>query len=643
MSYNFQKLSKDTLALSTQDEFSQYLEFYFTKIEQYFDSLSQSEIQDIKFDLEDLLHDMLDHKLILKSNPQIVNAFLILLAQKFIESSLIGAITIVKDYLPSGTTTKRLEASILYLKVNDISKDYFDRCDKILALLESAAIEDEYGSKSAKSFFYFVYNAFYQFNRVQNNSLAQEFLYLLGSKIQNYTLLKNDTIKSFLQTKASIKLDEILQKIKDTLSLLSHHKSVCTVDSPSITVENSQYSQKLFSLTNINFDAIRDVAYKYLQSIGDPEELFYRLQRGEAIIDDEQLLYKYLVAFGGKHKVKLYSAYDQIIQKLSTQKFNIVDWGCGQATATMVLLDYAKSNNITLDIQNITLIEPSSLALSRGLLHIDLLKQKEYKINTINSDLDCLKADDITIDNNYTTLHLFSNILDLETFSLDESFFNKVSKFNSNESIFVCLSPNRNDKLNNRLEMFYKYFDEHFDTSLVSSRSDTIQNATRYEKIFACKSHAVEVEVIEDKNLAHVEKEQYQIDIIKELAIFENYVTPILNMQLLESSINADPEYVIFKTRKVAEMITSNIYSRYEDNLQQVSFHDKIRYLSYEKMVFDKTITNYAQTIRTIGNRCVHEDDRSITKLKLDAHLVIIALVGFLQELVEKKLISSTK
>lgn len=57
------------------------------------------------------------------------------------------------------------------------------------------------------------------------------------------------------------------------------------------------------------------------------------------------------------------------------------------------------------------------------------------------------------------------------------------------------------------------------------------------------------------------------------------------------------------------------------------------------KKVFDKTITNYVQTIRTIGNRGVHEDDRSIAKLKLDAHLVIIALVSFLQELVEKKLI----
>lgn len=639
MSYNFEKLSKDILSFNTQEEFIQYLEFYFTKIEQYFDSLSQSEIQDIKFDLEDLLYDMLDNKLILKSNPQIINAFLILLAQKFVESSLIGAITIIKDYLPNGITTKRLEAAILYLRINDISNDYFSKCDKILTLLETSAIEDEYSSRSINSFFYFVYNVFYQFNRVNNHTLAQEFLILLNTKIGSYTILENDAIQSFLNTKSSIKFDVILNEIKDALKLVNQDKSICKIDKPIIEIENSAYSKKLFSMSNISFDVIRDVAYKYLQSIGDPEELFYRLQRGEAIINDEKLLYKYLVSFGGKHKVKLYSAYDQIIQNISNRKFNVVDWGCGQGTATMILLDYAKANSIKLDIENITLIEPSSLALRRGLLHIELLKQKEYKINTINSDLDCLQEEQLQIGNNYPTLHIFSNILDLETFRLDENFFNKVSKYCENESIFVCISPNRNDKLNNRLETFYKYFDEHFDTNLVSTRTDTIQGATRYEKIFISKPQVIEVELIEENNLVVLEQ-QHQLDIIKELAIFENYVTPILNLKLLENSINVDPEYAIFKTRKVAEVLTSNIYSKYEENGQSVSFHDKIRYLSYEKKVFDKTITNYVQTIRTIGNRGVHEDDRSIAKLKLDAHLVIIALVNFLQELVEKELIN---
>lgn len=54
---------------------------------------------------------------------------------------------------------------------------------------------------------------------------------------------------------------------------------------------------------------------------------------------------------------------------------------------------------------------------------------------------------------------------------------------------------------------------------------------------------------------------------------------------MLEDSILTDPEYTIFKIRKVAEVITSRIYSNYEANSSIVSFNDKIRYLSYEKTI----------------------------------------------------------
>ena len=94
-----------------------------------------------------------------------------------------------------------------------------------------------------------------------------------------------------------------------------------------------------------------------------------------------------MVSFGGKHKLKLDSVYDLIFEKLQNQKFDIVDWGCGQAIATMVLLNYAIDKNIILDIENITLIEPSGLSLSRGVLHIETLKQKNYNIKTIKQGI----------------------------------------------------------------------------------------------------------------------------------------------------------------------------------------------------------------------------------------------------------------
>ena len=107
---------------------------------------------------------------------------------------------------------------------------------------------------------------------------------------------------------------------------------------------------------------------------------------------------------------------------------------------------------------------------------------------------------------------------------------------------------------------------------------------------------------------------------------------------VFKNSINSDPEYAIFKLRKVAEVITSKIYALYKTNPTDISFSDKIRYLSYERNVFNKTVTSYIQTIITIGNRGVHEHGREVSRLKLDAHLMTIALISFLQEIIDIKI-----
>lgn len=633
---NIQKLYSDISKLKNQNDFGFYLESNFIDIEEYFLNISNDEINDIKFEIEDMLYNMIDFKLIQNKNSQIINAFLLLLAEKFLQTSLIGSITIISKYLPDGATKFRLEAAKLYLKVNDISKDYKNRISNILELLENSANSDEYNTKSIKSFLFFIKTAFQHFNRVNNEAFAKDLIDSLIQQKSHFSFLQDDLLVVFFDKIKKLNISQSLELISQYLEHISYKKPICNVDAPKITIESSPYSQALKNLTKQNFESIQNIAYEYIQSIGDPQELYDRLQRGEKIIDDEKLLYKYLVSFGRKHKLKLDSAYETIIDKIQNQKFDIVDWGCGQATATMLLLDYANKNNIILDIGNITLIEPSSLALSRGLLHIDALKQKEYIIETINSDFDCLDTDKIKLGKN-KTLHLFANILDIDSFSLDTSFFQKTSSCFSNDSIFVCVSPNRNDNLNNRLDLFYNYFDENFDTELISSRDTNIGNSTRYEKVFEVK-YVQESRVQEKRHEIAVIQKKHNIDIIDELNRYEEFVVPILDLKIFEDSINTDPEYAIFKIRKIAESITSKIYSKYEDNEKSVSFNDKIRYLSYQKNVFDKTITNYIHTIRTIGNSGVHED-RDRAKLKLDAHLMAIALVNFLQELVENKLI----
>lgn len=636
--FDLKRLATNIRNLKSANDFENYLESSFFEIEEYFESLSLEEIDRLKFDFEDLLYDLEDQKLILQTNSKMVNAFLILLAQKFEQAQLIGAITLILGYLPNGGVKKRLEATKLYLKVNDISKDYFGRFETILTLLENSAKDDDYNIKAIYSLLQFYRSAFLQFLRVQNESLAISFRNLLQQYRAQYRFLQDESIAKIFSLSNKTTIQETLELVQNTLLETCCIKISCKVTTTSITKEVSTYSQTLYSLQNPTFTTIRNIAFQYIQSVGDTQALYDRLKRGEAIIDDEVLLYRYLVSFGAKHKAKLYSSYDAIFEKIKGKKFNIIDWGCGQAMATMLLLNYTKEKNITLDIENIILIEPSSLALSRGLLHLEVLKQKNYTTKAINSDLDCLKQEDLVIENGFVTLHLFSNILDIDSFKLDNNFLQKISDNFKNDSIFVCVSPNRNDKLNSRLDLFFNYFNENFDTELIASRDDDIENATRYEKVFEVK-YIPEV-IVEEKReeLKVLEKEQ-KLDIIDELSEFSKYVVPILDMKILENSINNDPEYAIYKIRKVAEVLTSNIYLQFESNGAIVSFNDKIRYLSYEKKLFDKTITNYVHTLRTIGNRGVHENAREISKLKLDAYLMTIALVSFLKELVDKKLI----
>lgn len=637
--FDFQKFSSDLKSLQTQNDFTAYLESYFIELEEYLLNISNENIQEIKFDIEDLLYDLLDDKLIQKNNSNIINAFLLLLAEKFLQTSLIGAITIIIDYLPNSAIKVRLEASKLYLRVNDISKDYVNRADKILTLLEKSSNIDEYNTKAIKSFLFFFHTALTQFSRLNDKNLANTFIKSLQQKRSSYQFLQDNSISSLFTQIESLDIINILSEIEAAIETTTYKKTLCDIKNSTITKEISNYTQILSKLHTPTFETIRDIAYKNIQSIGDSQELFYKLQRGEAIIDDEKLLFKYLVSFGSKHKSMLYSAYDEIFDKMKNEKFDIVDWGCGQGTATMLLLDYAKEKNTVLDIKNITLIEPSSLALSRALLHIDTLKQKEYQIKPINSDLDCLNSEDLNNNSNSKTLHLFSNILDLEIFSLDNEFFSKIAHTLKNNALFICVSPNRNDKLNNRLDLFYKHFDENFDTELISSRDTNINSSTRYEKIFEVKFTPIEI-IEEKRQQIEMIQKNYHLDVIDELNNYSKYVIPILDMKILEDSLSLDPEYAIFKMRKVAEVITSKIYSTYESNSSVVSFNDKIRYLSYEKKIFDKTISNYVHTLRTIGNRGVHEHDREIVKLKLDAHLMIISLISFLNELKDKKLLN---
>lgn len=630
----FAEFAQNIKSLHSQDDFSQYLESSLIEIETLFNTLSYDTLNALKFDIEELLYDLEDRRLIVNENPSIINAFLILLAQKFEQAGLIGAIVNVLNYLPKSSVKKRLEAAKLYLRVNNIATDYFTRFDAIATLISESMSEEEADYKALSSILYYYLAALGQFHRINNSSLAKTLKKLFEERKTTYPLLSHPLVLETISTVSIENFNTSLEAVKAKIDALFFNTQQCALQKLTPHIEESPYSKTLYNVASPSLETIRELAYTYIKATGDPQSLYERLARGEAIIDSEELLFKYIVSFGAKHKAKLYSAFDVVATSLKDENVNIIDWGCGQAMASMVLFEYIREKKIDLNIKNICLIEPSLLALNRGLLHVDIFKNSECNVVAVHSDLDCLKDEDIFFDKRYKTIHLFSNILDIEAFNLNHDFFQKVSSTLFNNALFICVSPNINDKRNTRLDLFYKHFDENFDTKLISSRSNDVEGHKRYEKIF-------EVAVLPDYDITETKTVVImpQHDFIAALNQFEAYISPILDPKKVSAFLISDPEYVIFKVRKVAEILTSNIYKRFETNGVSISFSDKIRYLSYEKNVFSKSMTSYLQTIRTIGNRGVHDERKDTLKEAFDAQLMILALINLIKEFEEAFLI----
>lgn len=193
----------------------------------------------------------------------------------------------------------------------------------------------------------------------------------------------------------------------------------------------------------VSFKAIRDIAKKLHFSLPrDVQNAVYEaLERGKHIIDDdyENACNCYLMSFGNMHEAKLLDAFDCLPADFFNQDIEILDWGCGQALATVCYLDFLKTKGIHQRIHNITLIEPSLHAAIRGeeMIHAYNMGANVQKVV---KKFDELLADDIISNEKAIKLHLFSNILDVATFDMSE-FANKFQDTQKGVNYFVCVGP----------------------------------------------------------------------------------------------------------------------------------------------------------------------------------------------------------
>lgn len=220
--------------------------------------------------------------------------------------------------------------------------------------------------------------------------------------------------------------------------------------------KGTNYSYLLNAQTNPTFESIRKLSVKFVMQL--PEEvktfLWEELENGVQVLDSEGQLSMYMHAYGKMHLAKLIAAFEHLPMS-NVDDINLVDWGCGQGTATIAYFDYLNEKGLTQNVKSITLIEPSELAIKRAALHAQKLFPNA-KIHTLNKRFNEINADEIPYSQHETLLHFFSNILDVEEFEIEDI----ATKINceKNTNYMVCVGPLLNDRRNQRMIDFVNYF-----------------------------------------------------------------------------------------------------------------------------------------------------------------------------------------
>lgn len=239
------------------------------------------------------------------------------------------------------------------------------------------------------------------------------------------------------------------------------------------------YAYLIEHMYNPTFQKVWNLAYDFVHKLPSElcDELHESLNRGVDVLDSEPLLQMYIYSFGKMHNAKLMHAFNHIQDRaIKKDKIEIVDYGCGQGLASLCYHDFIKEHNPLQKVTRITLIEPSPLALSRAELLCSYF-YPEAEIVAVNKRFDDLTSVDIKVSPEVLTLHLFSNILDVESYNLHH-LIQIVSNLPSEKNEYVIVSPIQNTLRTQRLKTFatniggFIYYENYLDKRQLDEDKD---------------------------------------------------------------------------------------------------------------------------------------------------------------------------
>lgn len=375
-------------------------------------------------------------------------------------------------------------AALFFIGIRNVH-DYYDRIDQMMPRLADALEKEDTEDRIVETivvFYSLVIASFLQYNNeavIRINHRLQEY-----SNIPRFMFLRNTTLQNILTINLST--PNVQGQIQHLLDGFLNRRS--TYNSASyrcfLIESGSHYVQHLLSAAP-NFQAIQGIATTIYLPI-KKDSIFYSLQRGVEVLTEERQLYAYLHSYGKMHYEKMYQSFDSLPQALFSQPLDVIDWGCGQGVASLTLMDYLNEHALPVSINSVTLIEPSEIAIKRAALHVQKFNQATY-INTINKDMDSLVPKDFSNGHNSINLHLFSNIIDVDFFSLTQ-LVELIKNSFTGCNYFICASPYINELKVSRIDNFVTSFTDKNQFEILNqtnnSKGQWINDWTRVVRIF---------------------------------------------------------------------------------------------------------------------------------------------------------------
>ena len=380
----------------------------------------------------------------------------------------------------------RLEASMLYLYNVPNNQVYVDRFDEICSKLQTAINEEDDNDNRAIATFLNYYSSVV-YNTSPHSHFAQDIISKVNASVDTYPFLQKEDITESLSLDIN-QAEIVYLSIQTTIDrLLGKQRRLIAINDVGFIIESNTHYAQLLSNCPRRFNSIRDIAISQLQEIQNSDEVFRSLGRGVAILEQEEQLFSYMKSYGLMHKAKLLAAFSHFpFNEIKDKNVDIYDWSCGQGLASIVLLEYLMDNNIVLKTNRVTLIEPSEIALKRASLHVKHF-DSEVTVRTILKDMDSLEIADVSSREGSAQVHLFSNILDVEAYSMQHLIEIIKQGFKGNNYMF-CVSPYINDVKTARLDSFVNSFSEMPQFKMIfqdiASRGEWTNNWTKLIKTF---------------------------------------------------------------------------------------------------------------------------------------------------------------